>query len=36
MCRITLYMYGDIVVAPDPRGGGATWFQLYPDVCVEK
>ena len=20
-----------------PRGGGgATWFQLYPDVCVEK
>ena len=18
------------------RGGGATWFQLYPDVCVEK
>ena len=19
-----------------PGGGGATWFQLYPDVCVEK
>ena len=18
------------------RGGGGTWFQLYPDVCVEK
>ena len=20
----------------DAGGGGATWFQLYPDVCVEK